>query len=822
MKTNFNFSTFDWEGSAAARVSRHDLVFNAPPFDPIKYGMPIGNGDIGALIWCENERLYIAVNKCDLWDDLKTGDFSNWKLEEEEKSSVLRHGFRIIIDFGDPVFDEFYLGEFQARISLAEGTAKIHSVTPFASLDLSVFITGDEKLGKSVLCCKLDIEQKEKHDISIICERYGSRSFSHWYHRAINDPEIGLGGSEAYSSPGNLTITQKISSGTFASGIKFAPAGSCKVIDSHRVSGIISQYCEIYASVTSPSENGCVDELADILGSAEKQGYDLLSQKNILSWNSFWCRSYIRTDNDFWDMLYTLNLYYMRSCQGGKYPGRFIDGLWAPMRDYQAWAFYFHWNQQMLCWPLNAAGQHELCDSYLNYRFNTLDKAIESARKYQNVENGGAYVSDVCDRNGNNSLSELKNHTPVAEVALDFYRQYKYSCSEEFLSQKALPYMIAASKYFMTLFRKEKDGKYHAVNGTAYEGWTQLYDVTTELVYAKALFTATLEALETAGKDIPESAVWSDILNNLAPVLMRQPGDQYTGGGKITTGVFKGDDYDGGNVFAAGYSIENNETVIDGGVFPTATRSPVFPSGTVGIKDKGSVLYDDAVRTTRIFAEIGNGWDPVIITAARLGLGDEVGRIFDAHVDHWLISSNGFGHYTDSTDYSDRYAYNEIDVYDKGYNFIGRRRSSEWGLRHIGLECTSVLSCGLSESLLQSHEGVIRVFPAAAKKKSACFTLHARDGFKVSAEIAEGNVLWIAIESLCGRTLSLVNPWEICWCGEKLYSDRIISFNTKKGERFIFAGEQCPELECEAIKDEPNNDVKRHKSGRTIGRESTF
>jgi len=40
----------------------------------------------------------IVVNKSDLWDDAAFGQFHNWKAEEEEFNTTLRHGGRIIID----------------------------------------------------------------------------------------------------------------------------------------------------------------------------------------------------------------------------------------------------------------------------------------------------------------------------------------------------------------------------------------------------------------------------------------------------------------------------------------------------------------------------------------------------------------------------------------------------------------------------------------------------------------------------------------------------------------------------------------------------
>ena len=83
-KTCFNKTTGTFEIAWPERVARHDIVYEAPPSDPMQYGMPLGNGDIGALVWCDDRKIFIAFNKCDLWDDAAFGPFRNWKPEQEE------------------------------------------------------------------------------------------------------------------------------------------------------------------------------------------------------------------------------------------------------------------------------------------------------------------------------------------------------------------------------------------------------------------------------------------------------------------------------------------------------------------------------------------------------------------------------------------------------------------------------------------------------------------------------------------------------------------------------------------------------------------
>ena len=93
---------FQWDIEWPGRVSQYDLVYKSPPVDPMQ-GIPLGNGDIGVLFWCEDSKIIAAVNKSDLWDDATFGPFHNHSGKEEDYSTTQRHACRIIIDFKLPL-----------------------------------------------------------------------------------------------------------------------------------------------------------------------------------------------------------------------------------------------------------------------------------------------------------------------------------------------------------------------------------------------------------------------------------------------------------------------------------------------------------------------------------------------------------------------------------------------------------------------------------------------------------------------------------------------------------------------------------------------
>ncbi len=72
----------------------------------------------------------------------------------------------------------------------------------------------------------------------------------------------------------------------------------------------------------------------------------------------------------------------------------------------------------------------------------------------------------------------------------------------------------------------------------------------------------------------------------------------------------------------------------------------------------------------------------------------------------------------------------------------------------------SVVPATVNEMLLQSHEGVIRVFPVWPRKRDARFgQLRARGAFLVSSRLLGGRVQYVVIESKRGRPCTVQNPW---------------------------------------------------------------
>ena len=93
-------------------------------------------------------------------------------------------------------------------------------------------------------------------------------------------------------------------------------------------------------------------------------------------------------------------------------------------------------------------------------------------------------------------------------------------------------------------------------------------------------------------------------------------------------------------------------------------------------------------------------------------------------------------------------------IEEAGYrNFVIDRRGG-------GIETCSTVTATINEMLLQSHQGVIRLFPDWPEGKDARFDkLRAYGAFLVSAEMKSGQIQGVRIVSERGQACTVRNPW---------------------------------------------------------------
>lgn len=765
--------TFDTAAAAPMepQLAHHDLVFRAPVCDPT-YGLPIGNGDSGALLWFDEDTLHVQLNHTDLVDDLDT-DTRGYCAGHDEKNTVGINGARLDVRFGCPVFGTIYQNTFEARLRLADATALIHADTPFGVLHAEAL--SSRAWGCTVLTLDGDWTEPQMTDLSLA--RFGSRTFAYWYSHFMGRADIGTSGTDAFAEADAFGVTQTLHGRAFCV--------AAKVLDGSDGSWTLrrrnSHMAEAGTDARSAYRLTClmtvaVAETADAakrgalarLEAAAKCGRGAIYQAHAEEWGGFWSKSRVvlPEDQDYPENLWYLNLYYANCQMRGAYPAHFCNGVWGFYHDFVPWNYYFHYNGQLATFPLEAANHPELTETYYRFRRGQL----EIARKYAaEIKQGkGAFYTDVSDLTGRMDRSVSDNCTCGAQIAMGMVQHYRYTGDEAFLRETALPVLRGVGEYYLDKLREGDDGRLHILQTQGYEGSPLWDDSITDLSMIRAVFGALTELLPAE-----DAAPYASALDRLTDF---EPADFLPGelaeDGTIARGIGKGLVPRDERVLSIGRDGNGQrmrrtfaDPANDYYGFPDTEMAPLFPAGLTGLGDRDSALFRRIYNSVCMHHEVSfpadhpdrpgewcMGWCMMPIYLARMGLSDLLVKQIGQTIEGWMRFPQGFGLYTpsDRAVIAERFRQYRLNAEDIGE----QRQVNSWNYRHFDYETLPILASAINEMLLQSYDGILRLFPAVRETERYAFRLAASGGFSVDAVFDRGTCS-ARIVSTRGGTLRL-------------------------------------------------------------------
>ncbi|MDD5705544.1 MAG: hypothetical protein PHR35_06430 [Kiritimatiellae bacterium] len=824
-------------------------MYLSPPLDPMQ-GLPLGNGDLGALVWCEPRKLCLAVNKCDLWEDSPDEAFGYYNDPDghhTEEMTTLRHGCRLEIELGLPLLDAWYLKDFEARLDLARGMAVIRAATPFGAFHARILVSADAR--SLVVKCGLD-GGDDSFAPRVTVERWGSRMSQMWYALYDRDPSRGLAGTRTEADGGDLLIRQQLRKLDFTVAASVEDNGAAVAPQvSHARGGVFEPERQtrheltVLLTIANSEEVGDSRRAAvETLAAARHTGAATLAAAHVEDWRKFWERTHLRTHNDLVDNIWHLAIYYAASSQRGRYPGLFTQSLWFWNRDFQPWNHYFHWNQQQLTWPLCASGHPELLRAYLDFRAAQLPMALAVARKHGKP---GAFYGDKSDRIGH--MGYEPNRTPGGQIVADFWRAYLYDGDLDYLRDKGWPLIREVARWHMGMLERKDDGLYHTTPGWGYEGGNTLRDCTSELVTTRRGLEVALACAERFGHDDAETTQWRTALDHLAPLpTMESPVN--SGVTIFAAGYQKGIEKRAGEALCGGFPEGDAEEWAEpratcahdpkrwAQIFSDVETSPIFPDGRIGLGDRGTPTFELALATAR---EADMHWTKRIVLA-RLGMTRELWEDLDNPGNNWSctgITVDDKGYWT--TKLVADPALNPKDYSHKDYNShpdwepFKKSRSPlrMFEFRRFGMERTYLVATAVGEAVLQSHDGVIRVANALPPDAPFAFTLMAAGGFFVSAEGVGAHPAWIHIEATRGGRCTVANPWgkpawlwDLAAGAHREVTDGMAVFDTLAGGRYLLSPERihAKDWDCQPAEVEPNAGPKTNGSALTLGLPRSF
>ncbi len=517
-------------------------------------------------------------------------------------------------------------------------------------------------------------------------------------------------------------------------------------------------------------------------------------------WSAFFERSSIVLPDKFLEKVYVLNQYALDCCcgKGGvmKHHSCGLNGLW-DIRRPTLWGSMWYWdvNIQAAFAGVFSSNRLELAkvfsDGLLSY--------VGLAEKF---------AKDV------HGLSGVATDYPYAFYyscwswcAQYLWFLYEYSLDEEYLREEAYPLFLKLCEFTVGIFEYDANRQEYVVYpDISPEQGPLAHNTVITVACAKYLFNFTLKAARILGDN-------NSILESCKQILEKLP--KYPISGPSKYGVHFLDSEDApDNLWMRHPSI----------------LMPIFPIGEIdAVSDAETVkIANNTLDFLEENCEIGvfpGGW--ISAAAARMRRGQFAYRLlYERGIDH-LLRSNGL-----AAEATNRYI-----------NFCLVSRQPLY--YPCTTEFTGEVVAAVNEMLLQSHNGVICVFPALpdgdaeygrlirngysyseyaeryrsydAWKNVRFDSLLAKGAFEVSAELKDGKLSFIEIYSKKGGKVFVSSPYlqdslKVYCKGVEMQvslTDGIYTFDTVAGKKYILTSTFETDI-SRVIDDDYDTDVLTH------------
>ena len=593
----FNPATGALNVHYAEYVPKHDLVYNKPNTNPL-YGMTVGNGHVGAMVWSDNGLTMQVANV----DGSQQNAFAAGLVNLNSTP-----GF----DAGSTTF--------QQRLALYDGSL----ITQYDQ-DRSVTIMGDansELLGihvedarPGVTAVSLDISL---WDVSTLSNSGNVPDLNTWKTVVTYADANGAGISRGQTDPNKFgyTLAGTVTGAAFTT----STVNGSKVRLTITPSTSYTIWLACATRLNAPN-NDSVTQAKALLTQAKASDYAATLAKYQDFWHAFWAKSFVQYSNgtgdaDYLETAYYLSTYMIAAGGYGNYPFHFINGVFRATQDATKWSnAYWYWNQRDI-YNSFLASNHADVISVFNKMYSRNFAALKAfTQSHYGID--GIWVPETMGWNGNADGTTGSDYTKNiystgTEAAENMYAQYAYTGAADYLKTTAYPFMKEVVKFYAQKLSKGADGKYYMALSNAHETYWNVTNAITDLCAVRSLFPVTIAASVKLGVDADLRAGWQSVLDNL--VAYPTDGTNYLPHQPPIT------------------AMKNGENV---------ASELIWPYSVTGI---GAPDYAMALSTWKARpAPYGNVWALDAIQAARLGLGDEAMQGMKLMLQKYQNYPNGF------------------------------------------------------------------------------------------------------------------------------------------------------------------------------------
>ena len=690
-------------------LSAHDMIYETAAMQ-WRYGVPLGNGAIGTMVWGDGQPLHLTLDHPDYFDSRQTVNE-----HPDNNYATLRR-----------LFDENKREEI-CQIS-TEGCHRVELQQPPSKISVgSLAIDFPIKrrvqtmrfdLARACLTVKDEQEQTlveifSPRELPLVVLRAAKGFFkmdSVRYIRGKNTPN-----AERKYDQNGCFVEHKIADGS-------SGAVAWRIEEAEEYSMLLITIC--HSRETEDPLKSSVTRLAQAI----ETGWQNLFQRHVEYWNHFWRQSSVHVPDRRLESLWFMELYKLAASSRKGYIPPNLQGLWPPHGETPPWwgAHANNMNTEMTYWPVYAANHPELLEPFHDWLIDELlPQAKKNTKRFYDFDGARFEGGAVYKRGWVFTLYAGCNLWVGAGAwwCQHFWWAYSYYPDDAFLRDKAYPFMREVLIFYEKYLEEDFNGVLH-VPLTHSPEWKEgrpdalCSDSTIDLSLIRFAADAGAKAAEILGFH-QEASRWRDLLAKLAPYPID---DEY------------------------GLQISPNEKLTQSHRHHSHLV-PIFPCGDLNIEGTQEDL-DIIKKSFELLEKTGTGfwfgfsfpWAACI--AARLRKGNYAWRMLDIYLEGF-ISPNTF-------------------------HLNGDYKYQGFSCRHYTPytnEAGTAAVAAIQEMLLQSWGGIIRLFPAIPTHWRDCSfcDLRAEGGILVSAEMRNRRLVNARFQSEFKTQCRVANPDDETW-----------------------------------------------------------
>ena len=722
LRTAVILASLGFLGAVDTSPSSHDLVFDrlAPTWDE---GLPLGNGPLGVLVWQKDGKLRLSLDRADLWDlrpmpNLNTPEWSFRWVAEKWRENQYR--------------------EVQERFDAPYETSPAPTKIPAGALEFD--LAGFGGVGSARLCVEEAVgrvtwQQGRTFECFVHavrpCGRFRFRGAPQGLRPLLVAPAYG-----APASPGADSVTgQDLSRLGYVQGEITETPG----LIVYRQPGWGDFYYEI-AVAWRDDGRGVIDGAWSVCSKFSDdrrepragqrvrteldQDFEESLRAHRLWWAAFWSRAGIDLPDKVLERQWYLEQYKFGSAARRGTPPISLQAVWtADNGKLPPWKGDFHHdlNTELSYWPCYSGNHLEEGLGFLDWLWELRPEFQRYTRVFFGT--AGLAVPGVSTLRGQPMGGWTQysfSPTVAAWLAQHFDLHWRFSRDRRFLEERAYPWVRDVAVFLDGLSLRDAAGRRRLplssspeIFDNRREAWferTTNYD----LALVRWTFTTAAEMADALGKR-SEAIDWRRILGEWPDLAV---------------------DPESGLMIAPGFPYVESHRHF----------SHLLAFHPLGLLDAGNGPREaEIIRLT-------------LATLDRLGTDWWCGYSFSWLGNLKARALDGEGAAAALRTFALDFCLPNSFHANGDQSGTGRSRFT---YRPFTLEGNFACAAGIQEMLLQSHAGVVRVFPAVPDGwRDASFrTLRAQGAFLVSARRSSGAVTEVEVVPEKGGRLRLRNPF---------------------------------------------------------------